>query len=135
MSPLTDRILKPACLARHYRGIIVSLVMLNTALIVFLIVYIWTYQPEGGQPGKAAPIAAGEVRAERVIMWSEPGGLADGAESRGVLEQGSKVEILRGRKFEGELWLEVAAGEREGWIPERDVAYDDAGGWPSGSAP
>jgi hypothetical protein len=63
------------------------------------------------------------VRADRLIMWSEPGGLEHGAESRGVAELGSRVEVLRGQRLEQTLWLEVVVGDRRGWIPESEVDY------------
>ncbi|MBW7994975.1 MAG: hypothetical protein FVQ81_00090 [Candidatus Glassbacteria bacterium] len=116
-------IFRPGFVEGHYRGIIVSLVLLNTALIMFLIVYIWTFAPAVQPNGGNDPIAAGVVLADRLIMWSEPGGLEHGAESRGVAEKGSTVEVLRGQRFEDELWLEVLSGERRGWIPENDVDY------------
>jgi hypothetical protein len=117
-------ILRPSIVARHYRGIIVTLVMVNTALIVFLIVYIWSFAPDSHDslPGEV-PIAVGEVNTQRLILWSEPGGLEHGAESRGVVEKGSTVRILRGQRFEQDLWLNVIAGERTGWLLENDIDY------------
>lgn len=115
--------LRPGFVARNYHGIIIGLVLVNTALIMFLIVYIWVFAPTGAPEAPGEPIAAGVVRADRLIMWSEPGGLEHGAESRGVVEQGSEVQVLRGQRFEDELWLEVISGERRGWIPEAEVDY------------
>jgi hypothetical protein len=116
-------ILKPDFIAHHYRGVIVTLVMVNTALIMFLIVYIWLFSPSIVPAGSAEPIAAGVVKTDRLIMWSKPGGLEHGAESRGVVEQESRVEVLRGQRLDQTLWLEVTAGDRRGWIPESEVDY------------
>ncbi len=114
---------RPEFVANHYRGIIVTLVMVNTALIMFLIVYIWVFAPAPALVGDAEPIAAGVVRTDRLIMWSEPGGLEYGAESRGVVERGSRVDVLRGQRLEQDLWLQVIAGNRRGWIPESEIDY------------
>jgi hypothetical protein len=124
-------LLRPAFVARHYRGIIVTLVLLNTALIVFLIVYIWEYAPQVREVTTGSePIAAGVVKADRMILWSAPGGLEHGAESRGVLEQGREVKIIRGQRLDGRLWLEVVAGDRGGWLLEPDIEYNSPSGGP-----
>jgi hypothetical protein len=123
-----EKILKPDFVARHYRGIIISLVLVNIALIVFLIVYIWVFSPVTTPIiSSGEPVAVGLVRADRLIMWSEPGGLEQGAESRGVVEKGSRVQILQGRLLDQQMWLEVIAGERRGWIPDQDVDYRSDG--------
>jgi len=121
---------RPAIVERHYRGIIVSLVLVNTALIVFLIVYIWAFAPSGNEDlSNGVPIVNGVVRTERLILWSKPGGLEHGAESRGVVEKGSTVRILRGQRFEQDLWLDVIAGERTGWLLESDIDYVGSADW------
>ncbi len=116
-------VFKPDFVACHYRGIIVTLVLVNTALIMFLIIYIQIFSPGRSPIGRAEPIAAGVVRDDRLIMWSEPGGLEQGARSRGVARRGSKVDVLRAQRLEQELWLEVVVGDRRGWIPESGIDY------------
>ena len=116
-------VLKPHFVARYYRGIIVTLVMVNTVLIMFLIIYLWAFSPSMSYRGRAEPITAGVVLADRLIMWSEPGGLEQGAQSRGVAERGGAVDVLRAQRLDQELWLEVAVDGRQGWVPESGIDY------------
>jgi len=135
MSTRWEALLRPAFLARHYRSIVFALVLINTALIVFLVVYIWTYGLESRDTRQliqeAAPtervtkqqVPNGTVVVDNLIVWSVPGGSQKFGASRGVLEKGDVVPILGSTEVEGELWLEVGLAGREGWVPAKSLKY------------
>ena len=127
-----NKLARPDIIAGHYRGIILTAVLINTTLIVFLVVFIWTYGLElrgtrqiagQGFPGGRETLLPVEmtVQAERIIVWSKPGGVDKGAASRGILDQGEKVQVLDRVEFEGAIWLEVALEGRRGWVPAAGI--------------
>lgn len=117
--------LRSEFITRHYRSIIFTLVLINTALIVFLVVYIWTYGVsfEGRPVKERAAIGAAVIRSDRLIVWSEPGGLRNNASSRGVVQRGDQVRVRSSGEFDGEKWVEVSFDGRIGWVPENEVDY------------
>lgn len=125
--------LKNKFVARHYRTIIFGLVLINTALIFFLIVYIWSYGSGNaiGQRGLTAAFSGKTVQsavvvAESETAWSEPGGAGAGAVSRGVLERGLSVEIVDSTRQDGELWYCIAWNEGRGWVTAGAVRFIQA---------
>lgn len=112
-------------IARHYRGIIFTLVLINTALIVFLLVYIWTFGATIGRSPvtEAASVASAVILTDRQIVWSKPGGLRNGASSRGVVQKGNEVRVHSLGEFESERWVEVSFSGRIGWVPEKEIKY------------
>lgn len=121
--------LKSAFVVRHYRTIISSLVLLNTALIFFLIVFVWSYGPSRDTrnllPGASniGTVQRAVVVEDNVIAWSRPGGVDSGGASRGVLERGHGVNILGSEQNGGELWLRVNWDSREGWVRAGQLRY------------
>ncbi len=112
-------------ITRYYRTIITSLVLMNTALIFFLIVYIWSYglgnEPQGSFFNETIPHATVVVDSQTV--WSGPGGSAAGAEKRGVLERGLSVEIIDSSEVDGEPWRRLLWEGGGGWVPARAVRF------------
>jgi hypothetical protein len=117
--------LKNEFVTRHYRTIIFSLVLMNTALIFFLIVFIWSYGPENEPRGRflGETIRHAAVVADSQTVWSEPGGSAAGAEKRGVLERGLSVEIVDSSEVDGEPWCRLLWEGGGGWVPARAVRF------------
>jgi hypothetical protein len=122
----------PEIVARRYRGIIFTLVLVNTALIVFLVVYIWTYAPyspdtsqrkKSGLKAKETEINMPEmtVAADNLILWSRPGGAKAGGASRGILDKGITVLLLDSTDFDSEKWYNVGLEGRDGWVQARGV--------------
>ncbi|MCE5270508.1 hypothetical protein LLH00_04420 [bacterium] len=125
--------LKNAFVARHYRTFIFSLVLINTALIFFLIVYIWSYGSESATGRWAATgtlsrraVQPAVVVAESETAWSEPGGAGAGAVSRGVLERGLSVDIVDSTRQDGQLWYCLTWNEGRGWVPAGAVRFIQA---------
>ena len=121
-----------AFITRHYRGIVFGLVLVNTALIVFLVVYIWTYGLEpsntrsfgtenlttGKPPGH---FITGTTTVDKLVVWSKAGGKAKGGLSRGTIEGGKSMKILGSVEVDSDLWFEVAFGQLTGWVPASGV--------------
>ncbi len=122
-------ILMPPVVARHYRPVIFALVLLNTALIVFLVVYIWTYgQAEELRGPSAARAESGEqlprmvvTAVERLPVWDRAGGERVGGAGRGMLAKGDSAPVLERRMLDGELWYELGLEGHSGWVPARGV--------------
>ncbi len=126
------RVFMPEIVARRYRGIIFILVLVNTALIVFLVVYIWTYAPyspdtsqrkKSGLKSPETEINMPEmtVAVDNLILWSRPGGARAGGASRGVLDKGITLLLLDSTDFNSEKWYKVGLGDRDGWVKRGDV--------------
>jgi len=132
MDSVFGRLVNTAFIIRNYRSIVFGLVLVNTALIAFLIVYIWTY---GLEPRNTRELGArkssiekpgqhfitGAVLVERLVVWSRAGGAASGGQSRGIIDRGESVKVLRSAEVDGDLWFEVASGELNGWVPARSI--------------
>jgi len=125
-----------ALVARHYRTIVFALVLVNTALIVFLLVYIWTYGLDLRNTRKLIQgSASGEIAEQRVpditvvvdnlVVWSKPGGAKSGGVSRGVLERGNVAPVLDSVEQDGELWFVVDRKGWAGWVPAKSVRFID----------
>ena len=125
----------PEIVTRRYRGIIFTLVLVNTALIVFLVVYIWTYAPysspdtrqrkKSGLKSLETEINMPEmtVAADNLILWSRPGGAKAGGASRGVLDKGITVPLLDSMQSGDQKWYRISFEGREGWVEERGLNY------------
>lgn len=98
---------------------------MNTALIFFLIVYIWSYGPENEPRGRFSgeTIHHAIVVSDSQTVWSEPGGSSAGAEKRGVLERGLSVEIVDSSEVDGEPWRRLLWEGGDGWVPARVVRF------------
>ena len=132
MDSVFGRLINTAFITRHYRRIVFVLVLVNTTLIVFLIVYIWTFGLEPrhtrslGAPGVSTEqplqrFVTGAVLADKLVVWSKAGGMAAGGWSRGTIDRGKSVKVLRSVEVNGDLWLEVAFGELTGWVPAESI--------------
>ena len=121
--------LKTEFVTSNYRTIIFSLVLLNTALIFFLIVFIWSYDAARNTRDllsgavNQTEFQPGMITQDNVIAWSRPGGAAFSAASRGILERGRSIRILGSEEAAGELWLKINWDSREGWVQARRVRY------------
>lgn len=135
MDSAFGRRLRNAFIIRHYRSIVFGLVLVNTALIVFLIVYIWTYGPEprdtrslGAQSfSPREPVEhfiTGTVLEDKLVVWSKAGGRESGGQSRGIIDRGKSVQMLRSAEVDGDKWLEVAFGGLNGWVPAQSIRSD-----------
>jgi hypothetical protein len=132
MDSVFGKLVNTAFITRHYRSIVFGLVLVNTSLIVFLIVYIWTYGLEPrhtrslGAPSVSTEqslqrFVTGAVLADKLVVWSKAGGMASGGQSQGIIDRGESVNVLRRVEVEGDLWLEVAFGELTGWVPAESI--------------
>jgi len=121
-----------AFITRHYRSIVFALVLVNTALIVFLVVYIWAYGLEprntrslGAQSSSpkepAEHFFIGTVLTDKIVVWSKAGAMARGGKSQGIIDRGKSVQVLSSVEVDGDLWLEVAFGELNGWVPAKGI--------------
>ena len=133
MDSVFGKLVNTAFITRHYRSIVFGLVLVNTALIVFLIVYIWTY---GLEPRNTRSLGTqnssiekpeqhfitGAVLADKLVVWSKAGGMASGGQSQGIIDRGKSVKVLRSVEVDGDLWLEVAFGELTGWMPAESIS-------------
>ena len=132
MHSVFGRLTNIAFIKRHYRGIVFGLVLVNTALIVFLVVYIWTYglEPNNTRSFVTEKLTAekppghfitGTTTVDKLVVWSKAGGMAKGGQSRGAIDGGKSVKILGSVEIDSGLWLEVAYGQLTGWVPASGV--------------
>jgi len=135
MNSVFGKLVNSAFITRHYQSIVFTLVLINTALIVFLVIYIWTYglQPSGtrslgGQSSVAeSPVQRfipGSVLENKLVVWSKAGGIARGAQSRGIIEKGESVQVLGSVEVDGDVWFEVQFGDLSGWVPAAGIRSD-----------
>ena len=140
MGSAFGKLVKTAFFTRHYRSIVFAMVLVNTALIVFLVVYIWAY---GLEPRDTRSLGAqsslpeepvehfvtGTVLADKLVVRSKPGGFPRGGKSQGIIDRGKSVQVLRSVEVDGDIWLEVAFGKLNGWVPAKGIRSDGLAPW------
>ncbi|MEA2062287.1 MAG: zinc ribbon domain-containing protein [Gemmatimonadota bacterium] len=62
MCPACRRVIRSTFLSRYYRPLVFALVLVNTALIIFLMVYIWIYGLGSSMHGSSDPGEEGRGR-------------------------------------------------------------------------
>lgn len=140
MASAFGKLVKTAFITRHYRSIVFAMVLVNTALIVFLVVYIWAYGLEprdtrslGAQSSlREEPVehfVTGTVLADKLVVRSKPGGFPRGGKSQGIIDRGKSVQVLRSVEVDGDIWLEVAFGKLNGWVPAKGIRSDGLAPW------
>jgi hypothetical protein len=140
MGSAFGKLVKTAFFTRHYRSIVFAMVLVNTALIVFLVVYIWAYGLEprdtrslGAQSSlREEPVehfVTGTVLADKLVVRSKPGGFPRGGKSQGIIDRGKSVQVLRSVEVDGDIWLEVAFGKLNGWVPAKGIRSDGLAPW------
>ncbi len=140
MGSAFGKLVETAFITRHYRSIVFAMVLVNTALIVFLVVYIWAYGLEprdtrslGTQSSlPEEPVehfVTGTVLADKLVVRSKPGGFPRGGKSQGIIDRGKSVQVLRSVEVDGDIWLEVAFGKLNGWVPAKGIRSDGLAPW------
>jgi len=140
MDSVFGKLVKTAFITRHYRSIVFGLVLVNTALIVFLVVYILAYGLEPRNTRSFGPRSSlpeepvehfitGTVLADKLVVWSKAGGIPRGGKSQGVIDRGKSVQVLRSVEVDGDIWLEVAFGELNGWVQAQGIRSDRLAPW------
>jgi hypothetical protein len=134
MSLSWSKVLRPGFVQQHYRRIVFALALVKTALIVFLVVYIWTYGLESSgtrllgprvtaEPALEGKYGEGTVVADKLVVRAAPGGTARGSDSVAVIVLGEEVRILGSLELDGAIWVEVGAQSGRGWVPASGVRY------------